>query len=61
VAYAALRSFRVGLFGITYGWLTLLLSLSAQVSGRIVVLAGGDLLLAAIWFCWLFDTRRKRD
>jgi hypothetical protein len=35
--------------------IVLLLWLSADVSGRLVLMASGDLALAVIWFWWLFN------
>jgi hypothetical protein len=35
--------------------IVLLLWLSANVSGRLALMACGDLVLALIWFWWLFD------
>lgn len=37
--------------------IVLLLWLAADVSGRLVLMASGDLALAVIWFSWLFDKR----
>ena len=39
--------------------IVLLLWLSADISGRLVLLASGDLVLALIWFTWLFDKQRS--
>jgi hypothetical protein len=41
-----------GVFGIV-----LLLWLGAAVSGRLLLMASGDLMLAIIWFWWLFNSR----
>jgi hypothetical protein len=35
--------------------IVLLLWLSADVAGRLVLMASGDLVLAFIWFSWLFN------
>ena len=43
-----------GVFGIV-----LLLWLAADLSGRLVLMATGDLALALIWFAWLFNKQNS--
>jgi hypothetical protein len=37
--------------------IVLLLWLTADVSGRLVLMASGDLALALVWFFWLFNSQ----
>jgi hypothetical protein len=39
--------------------IALLLWLTADVSGRLVLMASGDLMLALVWFSWLFNRQNS--